>query len=132
MKKTFLLLALLLAAGAIGFAQQNSNTYMPLVQSAQFTNRVQYIIAQEANAIITTEASGACHAVRASLATQVAKGPSSYAPVFAVFLATNINVTSAGALTGSGATLDTPATDAALLAAVNVIWSTIAGCITNP
>jgi hypothetical protein len=111
---------------------ENSNIYMPLVQSNTFTARVQYILAMEAPTILA-EASGVSgHPLRAALAARIAVGPASYAPVFAVFLATNINVTSGGTLTGSGATLDTPATDAALLAAVASLWSTVAGVITNP
>lgn len=126
----YLLAFLLLGVGLQ--ATENSNIYMPLVQSAQFTNRVQYIIATQAP-VVLAEASGVtCHPARAALAARIAVGPASYAPVFAVFLVTNINVTSGGALTGSGATLDTPATDAALLAAVAAIWPTVAGCIANP
>lgn len=129
MKKLILLFILI---PTLAFAQQSSNIYMPLVQSTIFTNRVQYILVQEANTIITTESSGTCHALRAQLAQKIAVGPASYAPVFAVFLAANINVTTAGPLTGSGVTLDTPATDAALLAAVATIWTTVSGCVTNP
>lgn len=117
-------------------AVENSNTYMPLVQSATFTGRVQYILAQEAPVILTEAATGTytatCHTARAKLAAQVASSSSGVAPQFAVFLATNINVTTAGALTGTGSTLDTPATDAALLAAVASLWSSLAGCVTNP
>lgn len=128
-----LLLALL---GTPVLAVENSNIYMPLVNSATFTNRAQYIIAMEAPVILAEAQTGsytaACHAKRAQLAVIVAFSPAQYAPVFAVHLATNVNVTTAGALTGSGQTLDTPATDAALLAAVASLWSTVAGCITNP
>lgn len=131
-----LVLILLPIAGLL--AQQNSNTFMPLVQSPTFTNRVQYILAQEAPVIETEAQTGtytaACHTLRAGLAVKISQSPASYASVFAVFLATNINVTSAGALTGtsSAGTLDSPATDAALLAAVASIWPSIAGCVTNP
>lgn len=132
MKKLLLVVALLFTAVLGAQAVENSNIYMPLVQSATFTNRVQYILATEAP-VVLSEASGvACHPLRAQLAARIAVGPASYAPVFAVFLVTNINVTSGGALTGSGATLDTPATDAALLAAIASIWPTVSGCITNP
>lgn len=130
-------LCVLLTAPTL-FAVENSNTYMPLVASATFTNRVQYILATEAPVVLAETQTGggsytaACHTLRAKLAAQIALGPSGYAPVFAVFLTTNINVTTGGALTGSGATLDTPATDASLLAAVSVLWSSVAGCITTP
>lgn len=128
--------ALVFAAPAL--AVENSQTFMPLVGSIQFTNRVQYILAQETPVILTEAATGTytagCHTLRAALAVSIARNPAGYASVFAVFLATNINVTSAGALTGSfnAGTLDTPATDAALFSAVSTLWSTVAGCVTNP
>src|ERR1019366_4213059 len=131
-----LVIACLVSVGL--FAQQASNIYMPLVQSNTFTSRVQYIIAMEAPVILTEAGTGTytavCHTARAKLAAQIVVGPASFAPVFAVFLATNVNVTTAGPLTGAGLTLDTPATDAALLAAVASLWSTVAGynCATNP
>lgn len=138
MKRILLALVLVLVAAPLLFAVENSNTYMPLASSPTFTSRVQYILAQEAPVIEAEAATGtytgACHTLRAGLAVRVAQSPSSFAPVFAVFLATNINVTTGGALTGTTAagTLDTPATDAALLAAVASLWSPIAGCVTNP
>lgn len=129
-------LILLVVLGAGLAAVENSNTYMPLVGSAQFTSRVSYITAMESAVILTEAQTGtytaACHTKRAALAATVALGPAGYAPVFAVHLATNINVTSAGALTGSGQTLDSPITDAAMLAAVASLWSTVSGCVTNP
>lgn len=111
---------------------ENSVLYMPLVASAQFTARVQYLIAMQAP-VVLVEASGiAGHTKRAALAANVGLSPASYAPVFAVHLATNINIVTGGALTGAGATLDTPATDAALLAAVASLWNTVAGFVVNP
>jgi hypothetical protein len=61
-------------------------------------------------------------------------GDHRYAAGFAVYLAVDINVTTGGALTGtsSAGTLDTPATDAALLAAVSSLWSTVSGVVANP
>lgn len=116
------------------FAVENSNLFMPLVGSPTFTARVQYILAQEAPVIEAESGGIACHTARAALAVRVAQNPSGYAPIFAVFLTTNINVTTGGVLTGTTAagTLDSPATDAALLAAVASIWPSIAGCVTNP
>lgn len=138
MKRILLALLIVLVAAPQMFAVENSNTYFPLVSSPTFTGRVQYILAQEAPVIEVEAQSGsytaACHTLRAGLAVRVAQNPASYAPVFAVFLTTNINVTTAGALTGTSAagTLDTPATDAALLAAVASLWPNVAGCVTNP
>lgn len=137
MKKRVLLIAgicLLLAPPIFGV--ENSVTYTPLLASTQFTNRVTFIITTEAPVIETEATSGSytalCHTLRANLAASVARNPGAYTPVFASHVITNINVTTGGALTGTGSTLDTPATDASLLAAIASLWSTVAGCITNP
>lgn len=135
MKRVLLALLLLLLATPL-FAQQNSITYMPLVYSQRFTDRVTYSITQQAPVVLTEAATGTytapCHTLRATLAAAIARGPQSYTVIFAAHLVTNINITSGGALTGSGPTLDSPATDAAILAAVASLWSTVSGCFTNP
>lgn len=117
---------------------------MPLTLSQQFQNRIAFQMVLAAPAIETEAvaytppsgdthpASGACHTRRAALAALVAQNPSTYIPIFVLHVVTSSSVTTAGALTGSGATLDTPATDAALFSAVNAVWSDTAGCITNP
>jgi hypothetical protein len=136
MRKRLSWACVLAVLGAVALSADTSQTYGPLVNSALFQMRVTFIIAQEAPVILTEAATGtytaACHTIRANLAAGVARNPAGYAPVFASHLVTNINVTSAGTPIGSGSTLDTPATDAALLAAVASQWSTVAGCITNP
>ena len=115
---------------------ENSNIYMPLAISPVFTNRVQYILAQYAPTVLAEVSSvpASTHQARAALAQTVARSPASMASIFAVHLCTNVNVTSGGALTGSSSagTLDTPATDASLFAAVNAIWNTVAGIVANP
>lgn len=130
-----------LFAGLVGVglaAIENSVTFGPLKQSPQFRSRVTFIITQQAPVILTEATTGAytaeCHTKRASLAAAVAANPDAYAGIFAAHLATNINVVNGGALTGTltAGTLDTPATDAALLAAVASVWSTVSGCISNP
>jgi hypothetical protein len=128
-----LVLALVLGTA---LSAQNAVQFMPLTQSLQFQNRVTYQIVLAAP-VIETEAAGTggsalCHTARATLATQVMRYPASFTPVFAIALVTSSNVTTAGALTGAGPTLDTPATDAALFSATNAVWSSIAGCVTNP
>jgi hypothetical protein len=136
MKRLLSIGVLIALAGAGLLAQQSSITYMPLTYSQRFNDRVTYIITTEAPVIEAEPATGsytaACHTLRATLAAAVARGPQGYTSIFSAHLVTNINVTSAGALTGAGQTLDTPATDAALLAAIAALWSTVAGCITNP
>lgn len=144
MRRLLFALALVLALPLAAQAQQTSVTYMALAGSNQFLNRVtfQIVLAAplvEVEAVAYTQPSGdthpvnaACHTLRANLARAVSQSPSSYASIFAVHLITSSNVTTAGALTGTVATLDTPATDAALFSAVSAMWSDVAGCITNP
>ncbi len=139
MKRILLGILVALGLAASASAVENSVTFMPLTLSTQFLNRVTFIIAMEAPVIEIEAQTGsytaACHTLRANLAAAVARNPSDFSGrVFATHLVANVNVTTAGALTGTLAagTLDTPATDAALLAAVASLWSTVAGCITNP
>lgn len=136
MMKRLLCVLLMLGVSGSAFAVENSITYMPLTRSDRFNDRVAYILTMEAPVIEAEAATGtytaACHTLRANLAASVARGPQGYVPIFSVHLVTNVNITSGGALTGTGNTLDSPATDAAILAAVASLWSTVAGCITNP
>lgn len=130
------LLAALLVTTAL--LADTSHTFGPLKDSPTFRSRVNFIITTQAPVILAEASTGSytapCHGLRANLAAAVARDPGSYAPVFAAHLVTNINVTTAGALTGTAAagTLDSPVTDAAMLAAVASQWSTVAGCILNP
>ena len=147
MRRLLLALTLLLGLPVVAAAQQTSVIYMPLTQSAQFLERVTYNIVLAAPAIeleaqAYTAAPGdshpvtnACHSLRAAMAAQIMHGGSgNFAPFFALALVTNSAVTTAGSLTGSlgAGTLDSPATDAALFSAINAVWSTVAGCVTNP
>src|SRR5665213_4139669 len=143
MKYLYLVLLLLLVT-VPAYAQQTAVTVMPLTQSNQFMNRVRFqivltspLIEVEATAYApaggdTHPSTPACHTLRANLAAAIARSPDDYVRVFAEHLVTSSNITTAGALTGSGGTLDTPATDAALFSAVNAMWSDVAGCVTNP
>lgn len=135
MKKILFVTIFLACANAVS-AQQTSVTYMPLTNSQQFQNRIAFNILLTAP-VIETEAAGtggsnACHTARAQLAAAVMRSPTQYITIFSLVIVTTSQVTTAGALTGSGNTLDTPATDAALFAAIGSSWSNVAGCITNP
>ena len=144
MRRLLFTLSVLLVLPLAAQAQQVSVTYMALAGSNQFLNRVTFQIVLEAplievEAVAYTQASGdthpvnaACHTLRANLARAVSQNPSAYAGIFALHLITSSNVTTAGVLTGTVATLDTPANDAALFSAVSAMWSDIAGCVTNP
>lgn len=143
MKRLGLVVLFVLVALPVS-AQQTSVTYMPLIASAQFVGRVQFNIVQtvpliEVEAQAYTPAGGdthpstaVCHSLRAQLAANVARSPNTYAGIFTAHLVVNSAVTTAGTLTGTGATLDSPATDGALFSAIAAIWSTVAGCVTVP
>jgi hypothetical protein len=145
MKKALFTVAIILSFSTISYAQTlTSVQVMPLTQSQQFLNRVEFQILLAAPSIETeivayTPAGGdthpssaSCHSARALLAANVSKYPSGYPQVFALHIVTSGNITTAGALTGSGQTLDTPASDGALFSAVNAMWSDTAGCVTFP
>lgn len=144
MRKLVAVVILVVLGLSPAFATENSLVFGPLTRSATFVGRVSYILAQQAP-VVQVEAvaysqpggdthtpSAICHSKRVVLSAAVAANPDNYAGVFASHLVANINITSAGALTGSGATLDSPAIDSAILAAVAGLWSTVAGCVTNP
>jgi hypothetical protein len=136
------LAAVLLALVGVGLSADTSQTYGPLASSAQFQMRVAFALAQQ-SAVVLTEAQTAvspnpynapCHSLRTALAAQVARNPQSYAPIFAQHLAAHVNITTAGALTGTltAGTLDSPANDAVVLSAVANVWNPVSGCISNP
>jgi hypothetical protein len=131
MKHRFLLAFAVAGLAAVGLSADTSHTYGPLRDSAVFRSRVTFIITIQAPVVLAEASNVPCHGQRAALAAAVASNPVNYAGIFAAHLVTNINVTTGGALTGSGNTLDTPATDASLLAAVASQWPIVAGCITN-
>jgi hypothetical protein len=138
LKFALALVVVWLVTSGTAFAQQPSVTYMPLVSSTQFLNRVTFNIAQtvagvETEAANAAGANAACHTLRVQLAVRVASNPAGFAPTFAIQLVTTGAITTAGALTGAyPLTLDSPATDGAIFSAIGAMWSTIAGCVTNP
>ncbi len=108
-----------------------SQIFAPLAQSPVFLGRIAFLLVMTAPVVIA-----AAHAAKpipndraVALAVAVAADPVRYAAVFAVHVSANVNVVLGGALIGSGLTLDTPATDGALFAAVSVIWPTVAGVL---
>ncbi len=131
MNRTFTSFALSVLS-VVTMLADTSHTFGPLRDSALFRSRVTFIIAMQAPVVLSEASNVPCHGLRAVLAASVSGNPQNYAGVFSANVVTNINVTSAGALTGSGNTLDSPITDAALLAAVASQWSQISGCVVNP
>lgn len=145
MKRMLLIIALLLSAAPC-FAQNTSTSQMQLVNSATFTNRLQYLMAQQASTVLTEAQSDAvnadtfarytagCHTLRVSFATNVLQSPASWASVSAVLIsgANFAGGVIVGTVTGTGATADSSANDTALAKAITDSWNTLAKCVTNP
>lgn len=143
MTRKFSLALLAAALLSVGLIADTSQTYGPLKDSPAFRLRVTFLIVQTAPVILTEATTNStppntydagCHTLRANLAAAVARNPDSYTGVFASHLSAHVNITAAGALTGSASagTLDTPAADSTIFSAIANVWSTVAGCITNP
>lgn len=128
------------------FAQNVSTSQMTLVNSAVFTNRLQYLMAQQASAVLTEAQSDAvnadtfarytavCHGYRVILAQGVLQSPAGWASAAAVLIS-GANFSGGvivGTVTGSGSTADSSANDTALAKAITDSWNTLAKCVTNP
>lgn len=144
MRRLLLVLALLLLA-APAFAQNASTTQMQLVNSQTFTSRLQYLMVQQATAVLVEASSDAvnadlsvrytvaCHPLRYGYAIQVIGNPGLMASAAAVLIA-GANFSGGvivGTVTGSGSTADSTANDTALAKAIADSWNTLAKCVTN-
>lgn len=127
-------------------AQNTSTTQMQLVNSAQFTNRLQYLIVQQAQMVLTEPANDAsnvdtfarytagCHTLRTNYAIQVIGNPGLMASGASVLIAGG-NFSGGvivGTVTGTGSTADSSANDTALAKAITDSWNTLAKCVANP
>lgn len=146
MKWLALTLIALLVLVAPATAQNSSTTQMQLVNSSVFTNRLQYLLVQQASAVLIEAASdsanadlnarytAACHSLRYGYAQQVLSGPASSASQAAVLIS-GANFSGGvivGTVIGSGNTADSSANDTALAKAITDSWNTLAKCVTNP
>lgn len=131
------LCALLLAAPVMAIEQ--SVTYMPLVQSELFLNRVEFNAEKWIDAPagagvgpMLEATSVLCHTRRLQYARDFLASPGSKRVEIAKHLVTTTAVLSVGT-TGSvsAATLDSAATDAALFAAISANWSVYSACDVN-
>lgn len=135
MKK--LLLAILFAVFAVAASAQaveNSVTYMPLVSSKLFLDRVEFNVIKWIDAPLGAgvgpmlEPTGtACHARRIQFARDFLVTPATIRPAIAKHLITQTVILSVG-VSGTGDTMDSVATDAALFSAISASWSAFAGC----
>lgn len=107
-----------------------STTQMQLVASALFLNRMQYLLVQQALVVLSEALATAHHAARARYAGVIVSQPASQAAIAAVMVVGGVNLTSE-AITGSGATADTTATDAEMLSQIATFWNALAGIDTG-
>lgn len=103
-----------------------STTQMVLVGSGLFLNRIQYLSVQQSRVVLAETGVGATHPTRAHFARQVVANPASYASVIAVMVVGGPNLINE-TITGSGATADSTATDAEILAQIATYWNPLAG-----
>lgn len=145
MKRILILIGVLGCAVPV-FAQNTSTTQMALVKSAQFTDRLQYLMAQQAAAVLVEAQSDAvnadtfarytagCHTLRVVYAQAVIINPAATASQASVLLsgANFAGGVIVGTVTGSGSTADSSANDTALAKAITDSWNYLAKCVTNP
>lgn len=153
--KRFLLVLTLLAMAVPCFAQNASTVQMQLAgpNSATFTNRLQYLMEQNARIVLTEIASDAthggtntgadatdrnytapCHTLRWQYANRVIQSIASAASQASVLIAganfaDAVVVASVVIVNGLA---DSSVSDTALTAAIQHDWNTLAGCFTNP
>lgn len=146
MKKLLFAVILLLLTAAPAFAQNTSTTQMQLVNSPVFTNRLQYLMAQQAQTVLVEvqtvsgnpnanfNYTAACHTLRYGFAQAVLANPA-YQASQASVLISGANFSGAvivGTVTGSGSTADSSATDTAVATAIQNDWNTLSRCVINP
>lgn len=138
--------AALFALAAPALAQNTSPTQMQLVNSPVFTNRLQYLMAQQAQTVLAEAQTvsgnpnanfnytAACHTLRYGFAQAVLANPA-YQASQASVLVSGANFSGAvivGTVTGSGSTADSTASDTAVATAIQNDWNALSKCVINP
>jgi hypothetical protein len=128
-----LILAIFFISCAVSINAQNTATVqMQLVNSPVFTNRIQFLLTQQAVTVMSEPIAtgGACHGARLNYAGRVISNPAAMTPVASVVIVTGTNLTSV-AVTGSGVTADSAATDAAIASQISTFWNALSNCGTG-
>lgn len=136
MKRIPLVLALLLAFAGIAAAVEQSVTFMPLVSSSLFLDRVEFNVIKWIDAPagagvgpMLEATSVTCHSRRIAYARDFLSNPAAHRPEIAKHLVTQTVILSAGTSGVSGSNnFDSAATDAALFSAISASWSAFSGC----
>lgn len=129
------LIALIFAAVAtVTLAAQGapeSTTQMSLVSSATFTNRLQYLMVQQARVVKAEALATACHAQRSVYATNVINSPAAFASVAAVMIVGGVNLIGTVVPNEDPDLVDSSATDAQIFSQIATYWDALSGCDTG-
>lgn len=106
-----------------------SNLQMLLAKDADFLQRLQYLMVQEARNVKAEPLSTPQHVPRSNYATVVINNPPSAASQAAVMIVGGINLIGTVTLEDAGPV--TSATDAAILLQIATFWSALAGADTG-
>ena len=129
MRKWLLAIVTIFVLATPAWAVNESTTQMTLVASPVFTTRLQYLMVQQARTVLAETGVGATHACRARFANGVVMDPARTASIGAVMIVGGVNLI--GTVTGSGATADSTASDAAILSQIATFWTGLSGCDTG-
>lgn len=139
MRKLIPLLLFVLALSGVAEAIEQSVTYMPLVSSETFLQRIEFNVVKWIDAPagggvgpMLEATSVACHTRRIQYARNFLASPLSTRVEVAKHLITQTVVLSNGTTGTTGTSnFDSAATDAALFSAVSASWSAFSGCDVN-
>lgn len=129
--KKFLVVLALLVAPAMLFAQNVSTTQMQLVNSTTFTNRLQYILSQQAIVVKAELLATTCHPKRSSFADVVINSPAAAASQVSVLIAGSTNVLGTVIVNVNPNLVDSSASDAAILSQIATLWNVFSKCDTG-
>lgn len=132
-------LVVLLAFAGIASAVEQSVTYMPLISSTLFLDRVEFNVVKWIDAPagggvgpMLEATSTSCHTRRIAYARDFLASPAIRRVEVAKHLVTQTVILSAGTTGTAGTnTFDSAATDAALYSAISANWSAFSGCDVN-
>lgn len=111
---------------------QNSVTQMTLVKSSLFLARLQYILCQQAQTVLTETGIGSTHVARAAFAKSILANPYSVANgAIAVYMVGSTNIVSTVVGNVDPNQVDSSASDAAILSQIASSWNILAGIDTG-
>lgn len=136
MKRIPFILAVTLALAGMAEAVEQSVTFMPLVSSSLFLDRVEFNVIKWVDAPagggvgpMLEPTSTACHSRRIAYARDFLSNPAAHRAEVAKHLMTQTVILSNGTTGTTGTnTFDSAATDAALFSAISASWSVFALC----